>query len=83
MAHHPLGSMLRLMLRLMDVLLRFGFSGRTTWIWPLGLISDGSDGATLLLWLLLKNFLGATSVLDGFVYLLQYQHQAANFWFRV
>ena len=52
---------------IMDLLLRFGFSGRTTRIWPLGLISDGSDGATLLLWLLLKTFLGETSVLDGFV----------------
>ena len=31
------------------------------------MISDGSDGATLLLWLLLKTFLGETSVLDGFV----------------
>ncbi len=41
---HPLGSMLRLMLGLMDVLLHFGFSGRTTWIWPLGLNRDGSDG---------------------------------------
>ena len=68
MFHHLLGSRLRLMLRLMDVLLRFGFSGRTTWIWPLGLISDGSDGATLLLWLLLNNFLGETSVLNGFVW---------------
>ena len=56
-----------MMLRLMDVLLRFGFSGRTTWIWPLGLISDGSDGAILLLWLLLNNFLGETTVLNGFV----------------
>ena len=36
-------------------------------IWPLGLISDGSDGATLLLWLLLKTCLGETSVLNGFV----------------
>jgi hypothetical protein len=34
---------------------------------PLGLISDGSDGATLLLWLLLKIFLGETSVLDVLV----------------
>ena len=67
MSYHPLGSMLRLMLILMDVLLRFGFSGRTTCIWPLGLISDGSDGATLLLWLLLKTFLGETSVSHGFV----------------
>ena len=38
------GSMLRLMLGLMDALLRFGFSERTTWIWRLGLNSDGSDG---------------------------------------
>jgi hypothetical protein len=34
----------------------FRFSRHVTWIWPLGLINDGSDGATLLLWLLLKNF---------------------------
>ena len=47
--------------------LRFGFSGRTTWIWQLDLISDGSDGSTLLLWLLLNNFLEETSVLNGFV----------------
>ncbi len=30
------------------------------------MISDGSDGATLLLWLLLKTFLGETSVLNCF-----------------
>ena len=41
-----------------DALLEFGL---------LGLNSDGSDGATLLLWLLLKTFLVETSVLDGFV----------------
>ena len=46
----------------------FGFSGRSTWIWPLGLICDGSDGAALLMWLLLKNFLGETSVLNCFVW---------------
>ena len=46
-SYHPLGSRLRLMLGLMDVLLRFGFSGRANWIWPLGSISDGSDGAAL------------------------------------
>ena len=55
------------MLGLMDVLLRSGFSGRTTSIWLLGLISDGSDGATLLLRLLLNTFLGETSMLNGFV----------------
>ena len=59
------------------VLSSFGFNVETDveingcfapfWLWPLGLISDGSDGATLLLWLLLKTFLGDTSVLDGFV----------------
>jgi hypothetical protein len=47
-----------------------------------GLISDGSDGATLLLWLLLKTLLGET-VLNGLFYLLQDQHQAAYFWFRI
>ncbi len=36
-------------------------------IWPLFFISDGSDGATLLLWMLLKTFLGKTSVLNVFV----------------
>ncbi len=49
-------------------LLRFGFSGRTTWIWPLGLITDGSDGATLLSVLLLKTFLGETSVFNDIVW---------------
>ena len=67
MSYHLLGSRLRLMLGLMDVLLRFGFSGRATGILPLGLISDGSDGATLLLWLLLNTFLRETSVLNWFV----------------
>ena len=66
MSYHPLGSMLRLTLGLMDVLLRFGFSGLATCIRPLDLISDGSDGTTLL-WLLLNFFLGETSVLNGFV----------------
>ncbi len=66
MSYHLLGSMLGLMY--MDAVLCFGFSGYTTWIWPLGLIVDESDGATLLLWLLLKNFLGDTSVLNGFVW---------------
>ena len=47
MSYHPLGSRLRLMLGLMDVSLRFGSLGRTTKIWPLGLISDGADGSTL------------------------------------
>ena len=68
MSYHPLGSRLRLMLGLMDVLLRFGFSGRANWIWPLGLISDGSDSAALLLWLLLRTFLGETSVSNGFIW---------------
>jgi hypothetical protein len=67
MSYHPLGSMLRPTLGLMDVLLRFGFSGLATWIRPLDLISDGSDG-TILLWLLLNTFLGETSVLNGFVW---------------
>ncbi len=46
---------------------------------------DGSDGATLrlLLWLLLKNFLGETSLLNGLFDLLQDQQQAAYFSFRV
>jgi hypothetical protein len=34
-------------MELTNVLLRFGFLGRTTLIWPLDLIRDGSDGATL------------------------------------
>ncbi len=57
------------MLELMDVLLRlpFGSSRRTTWIWQLCLIRDGSDG-NLLLRLLVKTFLGETSVLNGFVW---------------
>jgi hypothetical protein len=46
-------------------------------------ISDGSDGASLLLWLLLKAFLGETAVLMVLFDLLQDQHQAAFFWFRV
>ncbi len=65
-SYHLLGSMLGLMY--MDAVLCFGFSGLTNWILPLGLIIDESDGATLLLWLLLINFLGDTSVLNGFVW---------------
>ena len=67
MFYHPLGSMLRLMLRLMDVcsvlasldaLPEFGH-----------LVWSVMDLMVLLffLWLLLKTFLGETSVLDGFV----------------
>ena len=55
------------MLGLMDVLLRFAFSGRANRIRPLGSISDGSDGAALFLWLLLRLFLGESSVLNGFI----------------
>ncbi len=64
-----MGSRSRLMLGLVDVLLHFGFLERTTWIWSLCLIRDGSDSATLLLWfkLLLNTFLGETS-LNGFVW---------------
>jgi hypothetical protein len=67
MSYDPLGSGLRLMLRSMKVFLCFGFSGRATLFWPLGLISDGYDGATLHLLLLLKTFLGETSVLNVFI----------------
>ncbi len=52
----------------MKAFLRFGFLGHATSFWLLGLISDGSDGAALLLWLLLKTFLGQTSVLNVFVW---------------
>ncbi len=70
MSYHPLGSRLRLMLGSMKVFLHFGFSGqgRATWFLPRGLISDGSGGANLLLWLLLKTFLGESSVLNVFVW---------------
>ena len=83
MSYHPLGSMLRLMLRLMDVCFVLASLdalpefGRLVW--------SVMDLIVLLffLWLLLKTFLGETSVLDGLFDLLQYQHQAANIWFRV
>ncbi len=54
MSYHPLGLRLRRMLGFMDVLVCFAISGSTTWIRPIDLISEGSDGATLLLRLLLK-----------------------------
>ena len=44
MSYHHLGSMLRLMLGLMDVLLHFGFSGHTTWIWQ----HDGSCSSSVV-----------------------------------
>jgi hypothetical protein len=47
------------------------------------LISDGSDGATLLLWLLQKTVFGKTSAPNGVFDLLQYQHHAAYFLIRV
>ncbi len=94
MFYHRLGSRLRLTLGLMDVFFRFGFSWHTTWIWPgtspLGLISDGSDGAPHLLWLLLKTILRLCSkkrqccyCCMAFFYLLQYQHQVAYFLFHI
>ncbi len=60
----------------------FGFSGCTAWIWPLVLISDGSGGANLLLWLLLKTWKKRQCGMVLFD-MLQYQHQAAYFAFHV
>jgi hypothetical protein len=44
----------RLLLRLMKVLLEFGLSGHAAGDCPLGRFRDGSDGAVLLLRLLLR-----------------------------
>jgi hypothetical protein len=50
---HSLGSMLRLLLRLVNVLLEYGLSGHTDKNCRLCWFRDGSDGAILLLRLLL------------------------------
>ena len=51
---HSLGSQLRLLLRLVKVLLEYGLSGQPAWDCRLGWFRDGSDGAILLLRLLLR-----------------------------
>ena len=51
---HSLGSRLRLLLRLVKVLLEFGLSGHAAGNCRLGSFRDGSDGAILLLRLLLR-----------------------------
>ena len=51
---HSLGSRLRLLLRLVKVLLEFGLSGHAAGDCRLGWFRDGSDGAILLLRLLLR-----------------------------
>ena len=51
---HSLGSQLRLLLRLVKVLLVFGFSGHAARDCQLGWCRDRSDGAMLLLRLLLS-----------------------------
>ena len=51
---HYLGSRLRLVLRLVKVLFEFGLSGQATRDRRLGWCRDGSDGAILLLRLLLR-----------------------------
>ena len=51
---HSLGSLLRLLLRLVKVLLEFGLSGHAARDCRLGWCRDGSDGAILLLRLLLR-----------------------------
>ena len=51
---HSLGSRLRLLLRLVKVLLEFGLSGHAAGGCRLGRFRDGSDGAILLLRLLLR-----------------------------
>ena len=50
--YHSLGSLLRLLLRLVKVLLKFGLSGHAARNCRLGWCRDGSDGAILLLRLL-------------------------------
>ena len=51
---HSLGSQLRLLLRLVKVLLEFCLSGHAARDCRLGWCRDGSDGAILLLRLLLR-----------------------------
>ena len=51
---NSLGSRLRLLLRLVKVLLEFGHSGHAAGDCRLGWCRDGSDGAILLLRLLLR-----------------------------
>ena len=51
---HSLGSRLRLLLRLVKGLLEFGLSGHAARDCRLGWCRDGSDGAILLLRLLLR-----------------------------
>ena len=51
---HSLGSRLRLLLRLVKVLLEYELSGHAAWTCRLGWFRDGSDGAILLLRLLLR-----------------------------
>jgi hypothetical protein len=51
---YSLGSRLRLLLRLVKVLLEYGLSEHAARDYPLGWFRDGSDGAILLLRLLLR-----------------------------
>ena len=51
---HSLGSRLRLLLRLVKVLLEYGLSGHAARDCRLGWFRDGSDGAIVLLLLLLR-----------------------------
>ena len=51
---HSLGSLLGLLLRLVKVLLEYGLSGHAARDCRLGWFRDGSDGAILLLRLLLR-----------------------------
>ena len=51
---HSLGSLLRLLLRLVKGLLEFGLSGHAAGDCRLGWCRDGSDGAILLVQLLLR-----------------------------
>ena len=51
---HSLGSLLGLLLRLVNVLLEYGLSGHAARHCRIGWFSDGSDGAILLLQLLLR-----------------------------
>ncbi len=52
---HSLGSWLRLLLRLVKVLVGYGLSGHAARHCRLGWFRDGSDGAILLLRLLLRD----------------------------
>ena len=83
MSYHPLDSRLRLMLGLIDGLLRLGFSGRTTWIWPLGLISVRSDGEPFICGYSWRLFSEKRQCWMVYSDLLQYQHQEAYFSIRV